>query len=225
MDDFGIKRQRVEFVGDVPEHNENFEAHKVDRAAYVFCVQKSTRGMTDWMELPSSSKSGVQVSEEPAGTQKIFYQSTGESLFVVGCRDDRPIVDSGSVVSTCPMDYATSIPTKKVHYSMNLESVLGESLQQYGIKRNVPVTKRTGSTMNVNFEVTDTKRAILSVHKGCGNGSMIVFTPDGRGKIVNDTSCIEHVQQILKKTPRFDIVYDRGAYLGSSAFYLQIFRI
>ena len=32
--------------------------------------------------------------------------------------------------------------------------------------------------MNVNFEVTDTKRAILSVHKGCcGNGSMIVFTP------------------------------------------------
>ena len=33
--------------------------------------------------------------------------------------------------------------------------------------------------MNVNFEVTDTKRAILSVHKGCGNGSMIVFTPDG----------------------------------------------
>ena len=52
--------------------------------------------------------------------------------------------------------------------------------------------------MNVNFEVTDTKRAILSVHEGCGNGSMIVFTPDGKGKIVNDTKCIEH-----------DIVYDR----------------
>ena len=157
FDDCGIKRQRIEFVGDVPEHNENFEAHKGDRAAYVFCVQKSARGMTDWMELPSSSKSGVQVSEEPAGTQKIFYQSTGESLFAVRCRDDRPIVDSGSVVSTCPMDYATSIPTKKVHYSMNLESVLGESLQHYGIKRNVLVTKRIGSTMNVNFEVTDTK--------------------------------------------------------------------
>ena len=52
---------------------------------------------------------------------------------------------------------ATSVPTEKVHYSMNLESVLGESLQHYGIKRNVPFTNRTGSTMNVNFEVTDRK--------------------------------------------------------------------
>ena len=83
------------------------------------------------------------------------------------------------------MDYATSFPTEKVHCSMNLESVLGESLQHYGIKRDVPFTSRTGSTMNVNFEVTDTKRAILFVHKGCGNGLMIVYTPDGKGKIVN----------------------------------------
>ena len=65
--------------------------------------------------------------------------------------------------------------------------------------------------MNVNFEVTDTKRAILSVHKACGNGSMIVFTPDGKGKIVNDTTCIEQVKQIMASTTGFDIVYDRGA--------------
>ena len=70
---------------------------------------------------------------------------------------------------------------KKVHYSMNMESVLGESLQHYGIKSNVPSTNRSGSSMNVNFEVTDTKRAILSVHRGCGNGSMIMIT-DGKNK-------------------------------------------
>ena len=96
---------------------------------------------------------------------------------------------------------------------MNLECVLGESLQHYGIKRNVPFTNRTGSTMNVKFEVTDTKRAILSVHEGCGNGSMIVFTPDARGKIVNDSKCIEQVKQIMESTPGFDIVCDRGAYV------------
>ena len=96
---------------------------------------------------------------------------------------------------------------------MNLESVLGESLQHYGIKRNVPFTNRSGSTRNVNFEVIDTKRAILSVHKGCGSGSSIVFTPDGKGKIVNDTKCTEKVKQIMGSTPGFDIVYDRGTYV------------
>ena len=36
--DFGIKRQRVELVGDVQE-NDDFESHRLDRAAYVFRVQ------------------------------------------------------------------------------------------------------------------------------------------------------------------------------------------
>ena len=120
----------------------------------------------DSTELPSSSKRVCDGYEEPVGTHEKLDQSTGEVHFAVGCRDDRPIVDSGSVVSTCPVDYATSVPTEKVQYSMNLESVLGESMQHYGIKRNVPFTNRSGSSMNVNFEVTDTKRAILSVHKG-----------------------------------------------------------
>ena len=136
MGDFGVKRQRVEFVGDVQE-NDDFETPRLDRAAYVFCVQKCHCVAMDSTELPSLSKRVSDGSEEPAGTHEKFDQSTGEVLFAVGCRDDRPIVDSGSVVSTCPVDYATSVPTEKVHYNMNLESVWGESLQHYGIKRNV----------------------------------------------------------------------------------------
>ena len=150
MGDFGTKHQRVEFVRDVQE-NEDFETPRLDRAAYVFCVQKCKSVVMDSTELPSSSTRVFDGSQEPAGTHEKFDQSTGEVLFAVGCRDDRPIVDSGSVVSTCPVDYATSVATEKVHYSMNLESVLGESLQHYSIKRNVPFTNRIGSTMNVNF--------------------------------------------------------------------------
>ena len=212
MGDFGVKSQRIEFVGDVQE-SDDFESPRLDRAACVFCVQKWNSISMDSTEMPSSSKRVCDGHEEPAGTHEKFDHSTGEVLFAVGCRDDRPIVDSGSVVSTCPLDHATSVPTEKVHHSLNLESVLGESLQLYGIKRNVLFINRTGNTMNVNFEVTDTKRAILSVHKGCGNGSMIVFTPDGGGKIVNDTKCIDQVKQIMASTPGFDIVYDRGAYV------------
>ena len=42
---------------------------------------------------------------------------------------------------------------------------------------------------------------------------MIVFTPDGRGKVIKDKRCIEHVQQIMETTREIDIVYDRGAYV------------
>ena len=155
LGDFGIKRERDEVVGVVQE-NDDFETPRFGRASYLFCVQQCKT------EVSSSLKRVSDGSEEPAGTHAKFDQSTEEVLFSVGCRDDRPIVDYGSVVSTCLVDYATSVPTEKVHYSMNLESVLGESLQHFGIKRNIPFTNRTGSTMNVNFEVTDTKRVILS---------------------------------------------------------------
>ena len=39
LGDFGFKRRRVEFVGDVQE-NDDYESHRLDRAAHVFCVQK-----------------------------------------------------------------------------------------------------------------------------------------------------------------------------------------
>ena len=42
---------------------------------------------------------------------------------------------------------------------------------------------------------------------------MIVFTPDGKGEIVNDTKSIEQVKQIMASAPGFDIVYDRGVHV------------
>ena len=108
MGDFGIKRQRVEFVGGVQE-NDDFETPRVDRAACVFCVQKWQEchgGFDGIAKFVDENFFGMQGSEEPAGTHEKLDQSTGEVLFADGYRDDRPIVDSGSVVSTCPVDYA-----------------------------------------------------------------------------------------------------------------------
>ena len=76
-------------------------------------VQECHDGFDGIAKFVDESFSGMQGSEEPAGTHEKLDQSTGEVLFAVGCRDDRPIVDSGSVVSTCPVDYATSVPTEK----------------------------------------------------------------------------------------------------------------
>ena len=121
---FGRKRHGVEFVGDVQE-NDDFESHRLDRAAHVFCVHKCNSVSMDPTELPSSSTRVSDENEEPAGTHEKFDQSTGEVLFAVGCRYDRPIVDSGSVVSTSPVAYATSVPTEKVQYSMNLGVCVG----------------------------------------------------------------------------------------------------
>ena len=123
LGDFGIKRQRVEFVGDVQE-SDDFETLRVDRAAYVFCVQKC-KSFLESTELPSSSKRVSDESEEPAGTHEKPDHSTGDVLFAVGCQDQRPIIDSGSVVSTCPVDHATSVPTEKVHYSMKFGECVG----------------------------------------------------------------------------------------------------
>ena len=106
MGDFGIKLQRVECVGDVQE-NDDFESPRLDRAAHVFCVQKCKSVMMDSTGLPSSSRRVFDGSEEPAGIHEKFDQS-----IAVGCRDDRPIVDSGSVVSACQVHYATSVRTE-----------------------------------------------------------------------------------------------------------------
>ena len=107
MGDFGLERQRVEFVGDVQESDDS-ETPRLDRAAHVFCVQKRKSIMMDSTELPCSSTRVFDGSEEPAGTHEKFDQSTGEVLFAVGCRDDRLEV----LCPRAPLVYATSVPTE-----------------------------------------------------------------------------------------------------------------
>ena len=96
-----------------------FGTPRKNRTAYVFCVHRSKNATSECLDVPSSwGISGAQASEEPAGTHELKPdRTTGELLLAVGCRDGRPIVDFGSVVSTCPVDHVTSVPTEKVNDS------------------------------------------------------------------------------------------------------------
>ena len=86
MNDFGTKRQSVQLVGDVHEHDDGFETPREDRAAYVFCVHSCKNAKSECLHVPSSSGiSGVQASEEPAGAQELKPDRTT----AVECRDDR----------------------------------------------------------------------------------------------------------------------------------------
>ena len=63
----------------------------------MFCVHSCENVMSEYLDVPSTSGiSGVRVIEEPANIHELKFDSTtGEEVFLaVGCRDDRPIVDS-----------------------------------------------------------------------------------------------------------------------------------
>ena len=152
LDDFGFKRLRVQFVVDVHEHDDGFVMPREDRAVwvFVFIVAKKTQSANVWMCQVRRGFQACRRVRGPAGIHVLkLDRTTGEMLFAVGCRDVRPIVDSRNVVSTCPVDYATSVPTEKVNYSVIPESVL-------------PWT-------SILMSLTQ-KWAILSAHTGCGNG-------------------------------------------------------
>ena len=79
--------------------------------------------------------------------------------------------------------------------------------RRYGIKRHVPFHQQ-------NWQQHEPSLRLLTQNGQFCHGSMIVFTPDGRGRIVNDTKCIEQVKQIIGTTPGFDFVYDRSLRIG-----------
>ena len=130
LDDFGVKRQRVEFVGDVQE-NDDFFLRQPEWIEQHMCVLRSkVQECHDRFDGNCQVRrreffSGTQGSEEPAGTHETkLDQSTGEVLVAVGCRDDRPIVDSESVVSTCPVDVCDGSSDRE----SPLQSEFGECL-------------------------------------------------------------------------------------------------
>ena len=90
-------------------------------------------------------------------------------------RSFKPMIDSGSGVSTCPPWYAPGVAAKETKYHLNLKSALGEKLKHYGRKEGVAYKNDRGEEMKVGYEVADSARPILSVQRSTEVGQTTVF--------------------------------------------------
>ena len=93
--------------------NDDFETPRLDRAAYVFCVQKCNSVTMDSTELPSSSKRVSDGSEEPAGTHEKFDQSTEWCFSPLDIEMIDHLLTREVLCPRAPVDYATTVPTEK----------------------------------------------------------------------------------------------------------------
>ena len=127
---------------------------------------------------------------------QLALMTTGEMLLAVGCRDDRPIIASGSVVSTCPVEFSTSVPTDKVNCGMNLESVLGESCITVESSAMFFSPTEKGNTMSVNFLKSLTKMRSSVCAPGLWQRLSCSLQMDEA-----NPSCIDHVHQVMETHP------------------------
>ena len=123
--------------------------------------------------------------------------------------DERPIVDSNSVFSIRQIE---CVPQRQ----LDLLSVLGKLLRHDGTKKDVQFQARDGCRMSVNFEVTDSARAILSVTEGADIGAITIF----QLRSVKNKQWRKVFQKRHDPTKGFGIVHESGAHVlrGSSQF-------
>ena len=124
--------------------------------------------------------------------------------------DDRPIVDSTSVVSICPNKFASEVRVVDPEQLLNMLIVLGELLRHSGTRRGVKF-RADGSETRVNFEVTEATRPIVSVKLFADCGAMTFFKPYGGKRIIRDKEAIQNITKILHSTQGFEIVHENGA--------------
>ena len=110
LSDSGFKRHRVVFVGDAKRMMILRHPEWVEQLMCLASVRKCKSVMMDSTDLQVRRREFFQVCR--------------------GVRSQRALMrnlispDSGSVVSTCPVDYATSVPTEKVPLQHECGSVL-----------------------------------------------------------------------------------------------------
>jgi len=181
--------------------------------------QEDDEDQMDKDEDPDSFIFGVTMQE---------LSSESESLIIAPVyqlKAQKPMVDSGAIVSCCPPTYAEHAKITEPNRRLRLKTVLNEDIQHTGTRPDVKYTNEKGLEMHAEFQVTDCTRPVLSVKERRDKMQATVFSP-GLCKIVKDPKAIQQIEEILRRTPGFDIVEEQGAFVldGELADDVQVQR-
>ena len=163
---------------------------------------------------------GVHDDEDPDdGSGEAFPLPPSVSLedqyvFAIqqGGRTQRPLVDSGAFISCCEEQYS-STKTMRPLQTIKMKTALNEEMPHQGVKPQVKFKSTGPEILAIDFQVTKAGvRPILSVRERVIKHQMVVFS-SGISKIIKDPDAIRAIQDIIKRTPGFDIVDEGSAFV------------
>ena len=109
--------------------------------------------------------SRIPIPESCSDDDELCEEFQGLVASLCSGRSCKILVDSGSVVNTCSEDFDPSTTTAPGKH-WNLEALNGHTLAHHGYKPGMNLATNDDIPMKIDFEVTNTKRPILSVKKG-----------------------------------------------------------
>ena len=101
------------------------------RSPFVFAITGKRQGYIDVLIRENDDENQL---DGQAVDGYNFAVGAAKATVAAVSRCHKPMVDSGSFVSTCHAGYDPSTPTVDANYKLNLESVLCEKLTHYGYK-------------------------------------------------------------------------------------------
>ena len=163
---------------------------------------------------------GIHDDEDPDdGSGETFPSSPSVNLedqyvFAIqsGGRTQRPLVDSGAFISCCEEQYSQTKTVRPLQ-KIRMRTALNDEMPHEGVKPQVKFKSTGPEVLAVDFQVTKAGvRPILSVRERVVKHQMVAFS-SGMSKIIKDADAIRAIQDILKRTPGFNIVEEGGAFV------------
>ena len=118
------------------------------------------------------------------------------------------LVDSGSAINACPLDYAKEFPLRPGS-KLWAKTASGERLRSQG-RRLVKYLLRDGSLCTVDYEVLPVAKPVLSVSAMADRGTTCLMGPDGaalRRPARNGTNATNGTKRVLYLIRRNDVFF------------------